>query len=93
MSAEMLGVPMTILANVLMNEPEKLDEDCRKFLYRIGDQELWEQTYQEGNWNSAKWMGDDISNDVIEEVGAEKVLTYTWHALQRSPYYSYRAVV
>ena len=92
-SAEMLGVPMTILANVLVNEPEKLDEDCREFLYRIGDQELWEQTYQEGNWNSAKWMGDDISNDVIEEVGAEKVLTYTWHAIQRSPYYSYRAVV
>ena len=83
---------MTILANVLVNEPEKLDEDCREFLYRIGDQELWEQTYQEGNWNSAKWMGDDISNDVIEEVGAEKVLTYTWHAIQRSPYYSYRAV-
>ena len=46
MSAEMLGVPMTILANVLVNEPEKLDEDCREFLHRIGDQELWEQTYQ-----------------------------------------------
>ncbi len=67
-SAEMLGVPMTILANVLVNEPEKLDEDCRELLYRIGDQELWEQTYQEGNWNSAKWMGDDISNDVIERL-------------------------
>ena len=37
-SAEMLGMPMTILANVLVIEPEKLDEDCREFLYRIGDQ-------------------------------------------------------
>lgn len=92
-SAETLGVPMTILANVLIHEPEKLDPECREFLYRIGDQELWEENYQEGNWNSAKWMGEDISNDVIEEVGTAKVLEYTWHAIQKSPYYAYRAVV
>lgn len=92
-SAEMLGLPMTILANVLVNEPQKLDPECRDFLYRIGDQELWENTYREGSWNSAKWMGQDISNDVIEEVGAHRVLSYTWHAICRSPYYSYRAVV
>lgn len=92
-SAEMLGVPMTILANVLVHEPGSLDEKAREFLYKIGDQELWESTYKEGNWNSAKWMGADISNDVIEEVGAENVLRYTWHAVQREPYYAYRAVV
>ncbi len=92
-SAEMLGVPMTILANVLVKSPESLDEEAREFLYRIGPQELWENTYQEGNWNSAKWMGDDISNDVIEEEGASNVLRYTWHAIQKEPYDSYRAVV
>lgn len=92
-SAEMLGVPMTILANVLVNEPETLDEEAREFLYRIGDQELWEENYREGSWNSAKWMGDDISNDVIEETGASNVLRYTWHAVQKSPYYAYRAVI
>lgn len=92
-AAEMLGVPMTILANVLVHEPDSLDEDAREFLYRIGDQELWENTYQEGSWNSAKWMGADISNDVIEEVGAANVLGYTWHAVQKEPYYAYRAVV
>ncbi|MCC8140504.1 MAG: DUF6020 family protein [Lachnospiraceae bacterium] len=92
-AAEMLGVPMTILANVLVNAPEKLDEEAREFLYRIGDQEMWESNYEEGNWNSAKWMGDDISNDVIEEEGAAKVLRYTWHAIQKAPYLSYRAVV
>ena len=92
-SAEMLGVPMTILANVLIHNPEALDPEAREFLYRIGDRELWEENYVEGNWNSAKWMGDDISNDVIEEVGAGKVLLYTWHALQREPRYAYRAAV
>jgi hypothetical protein len=92
-AAEMLGVPMTILANVLIHEPEMLDPEAREFLYQIGSQELWEENYTEGNWNSAKWMGDDISNDVIEEVGAHNVLLYTWHAVQKSPYYSYRAVV
>lgn len=54
---------------------------------------MWEANYREGSWNSAKWMGDDISNDVIEEEGAEKILEYTWHAVQKSPYYAYRAVV
>lgn len=92
-TAEMLGVPMTILANVLVHEPDSLDEEARAFLYRIGDQELWESTYREGSWNSAKWMGADISNDIIEEVGASNVLRYTWHAVQREPYYAYRAVV
>lgn len=92
-SAEMLGVPMTILANVLVNEPELLDEECREFMYRIGDQALWEEKYREGSWNSAKWMGDDISNDVMEEVGAANILKYTWHAVLRAPYLSYRAAV
>lgn len=92
-SAEMLGLPMTILANVLVNEPEKLDPEAREFLYRIGDQELWEENYQEGNWNSAKWMGDDISNDVMEEEGAANILRYTWDAVKSAPYYAYRAVV
>ena len=92
-SAEMLGLPMTILANVLVNEPEKLDPETKEFLYRIGDQELWEENYREGSWNSAKWMGDDISNDVIEEEGAEKVLEHTWNAIRNSGYYAYRAVV
>ena len=92
-SAEMLGVPMTILGNVLIHEPDSLDPECREFLYKIGDQEMWEENYQEGNWNSAKWMGDDISNDVIEEEGTGKVLTYTLHAIQKEPYYAYRAVV
>ncbi len=92
-AAEMLGLPMTILANVLVHEPELLDEEALEFLYQIGDQELWESSYYEGSWNSAKWMGEDISNDVIEEVGAKNVLRYTWHAIQKAPYYAYRAVV
>lgn len=92
-SAEMLGLPMTILANVLTHEPEKLDPEARDFLYRIGDQELWQENYREGSWNSAKWMGEDISNDVMEEEGAGNILRYTLHAVQKAPYYAYRAVV
>lgn len=92
-SAEMLGLPMTILANVLVNEPDKLSSDARDFLYRIGDQELWEENYREGSWNSAKWMGDDISNDVMEEEGAANILSYTWDTVKNAPYYAYRAVV
>ena len=92
-SAEMLGVPMTILANVLTNESEKLDPEALEFLYRIGDQELWEENYREGSWNSAKWMGEDISNDVMEEEGAGNILRYTLHAVENAPYYAYRAVV
>lgn len=38
-------------------------------------------------------MGEDISNDVIEEEGTRNVLRYTWHAIKSSPYYAYRAVV
>lgn len=92
-SAEMLGLPMTILANVLTNEPEKLDPEAREFLYRIGNQSLWEENYREGSWNSAKWMGEDISNDVMEEEGAGNILCYTLHVVQKAPYYAYRAVV
>ena len=92
-SAEMLGVPMTILGNVLVNDPEALDEEARVFLYKIGNQEMWKSSYTEGSWNSAKYMGDDISDDIIEEEGAENVLRYTWHVIQKRPYLSYRAVV
>lgn len=92
-AAEMLGVPMTILGNVLVQDKESLPEEDRAFLYQIGGQELWEEEYEEGNWNSAKWMGEDISNDVIEEVGTKTVLRATWHAIKNSPKYAYRAVI
>ncbi len=83
---ELLGMPMTILANVLVNDSEALSEDAREFLYQIASQEEWEETYEAGNWNSVKWTYE--STDIIIEEGTQNILSYTLDACIRSPKYA-----
>lgn len=88
---ESLGLPLTMLGNVVQNAPEILSDDAREFLYEFASQGEWENKYITGSWNSIKWQGGD--RNLIEQEGYKNILKYTWEAIIRSPEYSVQAFV
>jgi hypothetical protein len=51
---ESVGVPMTIMGDVMIKNPLALSPETRDFLYRIASDEEWRTKYKTGNYNSIK---------------------------------------
>lgn len=64
-SGEVIGVPMSIMANALVEDPEHIPKDVEAFLLNIADYEMWKTQYITGEWDSIKW---DIETDLLENV-------------------------
>lgn len=79
---ETLGLPMTVIANVVKEHPESLDNETKEFVYSIGSQEIWEMC-SVGNFNSVKWAGTNL--EPIEEAGVLKVLKITGKCFMKEP--------
>lgn len=65
---EMLGMPLTIIGNVVVEHPEVLDEETQNLVYSIASQDNWEQYYVMGRFNTIKWA-EGTNLDAIEEGG------------------------
>ncbi len=52
---ETVGVPMAIMANAYVREPESVPEDVRQFLLELADHDVWTDVYVAGEWDSVKW--------------------------------------
>ena len=83
-TTEVMGLPMTVLADVYMNDRDALDEEAIEFLDSLATQKNWEKHYRFGNFNSFKWS-DGTIYDKIDQEGAAKILTYTFKAAVNSP--------
>ena len=79
---EIVGLPMTIIGNVVKETPEALDEEMSEFVYSIASQEQWEEKYQTGDFNSIKWQVDLTP---INDAGIWKVLKIVAKCFIRSP--------
>ena len=87
---ELLGLPMTMIGNVVKEHPESLDEETREFVYAYATQEEWEELYHCGDFNSIKFTRP--KSTVIEEAGAATVLRSAWKCLIAEPAASLRAL-
>lgn len=86
---ETMGLPMTILSDIYVQNQEALSDDARSFMDSLATPEVWE-VYSLGNFNSIKWQaGTDLSH--IEEVGYKRVLQYTVGAAMERPDLAWRA--
>ena len=54
--AEVLGVPMTMMANASVSKKEKLPPDVIAFMEAIATEAEWRQQYQVGSFNSVKFL-------------------------------------
>lgn len=80
---EMVGLPLTVLGNVMKETPSALDEETFDFMSKIAPQEKWVSDYLVGNFNAIKWKDIDLAG--VDEVGAGRVLLYSIRAIIRAP--------
>lgn len=66
-TGESVGVPMAIMANALVEDPEHMPGDAMEFLHSIEpDDEVWKDTYVVGEWDSCKWvLGQGASEGML----------------------------
>ena len=89
---EMLGVPMSVIAEVAARNPSAMDDDMAAFMYEVAPRETWENNYQIGNFNTAKFSpGTDF--DRISEEGAFKVIGYMLRCFVKSPKEAFSALI
>jgi len=81
--SEVMGLPMTIIGNVVKKTPEVLDDDMKDFVYSIATQEQWEEKYETGSWNSFKFNGANI--DPVDQEDVVKILKITMKCFIKSP--------
>ena len=89
---EILGLPMTVLQNIYMEDRDALDNDARKFMDSLATQENWEKYHNFSEFNSIKWSDKQIPYK-IENESAGKILQYTLDGALHNPYLTLRSLI
>jgi hypothetical protein len=87
---ETVGLPMTVIGNVVKETPELMDEELSDFVYSIATPEEWENKYECGNFNSIKWT--NINLDFIDNAGYYKIIKLMFKCFKLSPRASFKAL-
>ena len=56
--SESVGLPLTVIGNVMKENPVAMDEEMLDFAYSIAPYELWQKQYVCGNFNAIKFAGE-----------------------------------
>ena len=84
-----VGLPLTIIGNVVKETPQLMDEELAEFAYSLAPREQWQEHFNLGDFNSLKFTGIDTS--VIEERGHFGILKLMFKCFRLSPHASLAA--
>ncbi len=64
---ESVGVPMAIMTNALVNDPDNIPDDVKDFLHSIEPNDsAWKNSYVVGEWDSCKWtIGKNAADGML----------------------------
>ncbi|MCC8139985.1 MAG: hypothetical protein LIO67_06770 [Lachnospiraceae bacterium] len=85
-----LGLPLTIIGNVVVESPDSLDEETREFVYAFAPQETWEKYYVCGNFNNLRRSGE-VDLELVEEYGRGAIIKMAISCIEREPVLSFKA--
>jgi hypothetical protein len=88
---ESVGIPMTILSDVLVKNPQRLPQDAKSFLNKIASDEEWHEKYVPGNYNSAKWSFNPSGN-LVKYVPPETLLKWVLQTCINARYEAFHAI-
>ncbi len=80
---ESVGLPMTILSDVMKKNPSALTSETKAFMNEIASDELWQSTYSLGNYNSIKSHAP--TNKVVESVPLSKFGSMVFNTIKSDP--------
>lgn len=88
---ESVGIPMTILGDIKMQNPGALDEETHEFLLRFATEEEWSRVHVLHDYNQIKWVGD--SYHIVLETPPADLLRMTARAIRNDPRHAFLAVM
>ena len=86
---ESVGIPMTVLMDARLKNPEALDAETAAFLRELADDELFAAKYREGNYNSIKF---EYPRERISRTPPDKLLRMVASAVAGDPRTAFAAV-
>jgi len=86
---ESVGIPMTIMGDVLIKNPNTLSPETKAFLYSIATDEQWRSFYKTGNYNTIKF--NFPFSAVIETIPVNDFLKMTLHTIKNSKLVAFHA--
>ena len=86
---EKVGLPLTVIGNVVTETPQLMDEELSEFAYSITPHELWVEHYRIGDFNNIKFTGIDTS--AVEKQGYIGMLKLMLKCFRISPHASITA--
>lgn len=99
---ESMGLPLTVIAGVVKNDPDSLDEETREFVEAVAPINVWQENYKnlngkkyterEGTFNFIKW-NENTNIQVIEDTGRAKIISMMFSCFKNSPKAAYTALI
>jgi hypothetical protein len=86
---ETVGVPMTIMCDVFVKNPDALPREARKFLADFDRESFWAEQYEPGNFSSVKGKFDDAR--IIATVPKAEFFRMFAGTVLSDPYNSFKA--
>lgn len=89
---ETMGLPLTVIANVTKEHPERLDEKTSAFVYKMASQETWEKYFSVNRGlNSIKYE-DRLKTSIVEETSRLDILGMMLRCFKVAPVSSCKAL-
>ena len=88
--AEAAGLPMTIMGDVLVQNPDALSDTTKEFLLSIAPEEEWQAEYELGNYNSVKFSFN--ASEIVNATSPYELIRMTLSTIRNDPFDSVEAV-
>lgn len=89
-TGESIGIPMAIMANALVNDPNHIPIDVHAFLNQIADDDGWHEYYITGEWDSCKW--EFGGTELLQDAHLSDILSMTAETILACPQTSYESI-
>jgi 4-amino-4-deoxy-L-arabinose transferase-like glycosyltransferase len=87
---ESVGIPMTILGDVMVKNPQALPPETKEFLNRIASDEQWHKKYIPGYYNTIKHNSN--ASGIVETIPLETFMKWVLQTCIDANYEAFHAV-
>lgn len=89
-TGEMVGVPMSIMVNSFLEDPQNTPPDVRFLLLEIAPLDDWKKFYYLGEWDSCKW--EFGGTELFKGEKISTILNPTLKTIKKCPGSAYRSL-
>ena len=89
--SELLGLPLSVIGNVVVNDPDSVDDEIKSFAYSIAPAEVLTEHF-DGGFNSIKFSsGSNIK--AVDGYKTKQIIGYMLKCIDSSPQYALKGLI